>query len=400
MSSRSVGSERARAGDLVLVRPSKRGSSGEVARVLGRPDVARDVIGAFLLERGMPGGFDPAVEREARDAARRVAGDSSGRRDLRELPTFTVDPATARDFDDAISAERLPDGGTRVWVHIADVAAHVREGSLVDREAQRRATSVYVPGAVEPMLPHALSSDACSLLPGQRAPSGHGGARAGGCARGALVLLPIARAFGRTPRLRARGSCVRRSGERRGAMGAGARSRARGRRGARAPARGARRPRDRRRGARVRVRRARQRARRPRAGADRVAPAHRAPDDRRQRGGRRAARAARDPVSVPRARAAGPAAHRTARRAARLARGADAAAARATLLDAGGRPRRGDLAARRAPRAAHRPRAIALESLVLRSLKQAYYSPATSATRACTRRATATSPRRSAATRT
>ena len=171
VSSRSVGSERARAGDLVLVRPSKRGSSGEVARVLGRPDVARDVIGALLLERGMPGGFDPAVEREARDAARRVAGDSAGRRDLRELPTFTVDPATARDFDDAISAERLPDGGTRVWVHIADVAAHVREGSLIDREAQRRATSVYVPGAVEPMLPHALSSDACSLLPGCERPA-------------------------------------------------------------------------------------------------------------------------------------------------------------------------------------------------------------------------------------
>jgi ribonuclease R len=54
---------------------------------------------------------------------------------------------------------------TRVWVHIADVAAHVPEGSLVDREARRRATSTYVPGAVEPMLPHALSSDACSLLP-------------------------------------------------------------------------------------------------------------------------------------------------------------------------------------------------------------------------------------------
>ncbi len=88
------------------------------------------------------------------------------RRDLRELPTFTVDPATARDFDDAISAEALPDGTVRIWVHIADVAAHVPLGSAIDLEARRRSTSVYVPGTVEPMLPHALSSDACSLVPG------------------------------------------------------------------------------------------------------------------------------------------------------------------------------------------------------------------------------------------
>ncbi|MGA9313895.1 MAG: RNB domain-containing ribonuclease, partial [Solirubrobacteraceae bacterium] len=86
--------------------------------------------------------------------------------DLRELPTFTVDPSTARDFDDAISAKALPDGTVRVWVHIADVAAHVPLGSAIDVEARRRSTSVYVPGTVEPMLPHALSSDACSLVPG------------------------------------------------------------------------------------------------------------------------------------------------------------------------------------------------------------------------------------------
>ena len=85
-------------------------------------------------------------------------------------PTFTIDPPTARDFDDAISAERL-DGVVRVWVHIADVAAHVRPGSPVDREAFRRATSVYVPGLVEPMLPEALSNQACSLVPHQDRPA-------------------------------------------------------------------------------------------------------------------------------------------------------------------------------------------------------------------------------------
>ncbi|MGH2895722.1 MAG: ribonuclease R family protein, partial [Solirubrobacteraceae bacterium] len=112
--------------------------------------------------------FDPAVDREARIASERAAADPelAGRRDLRDLPTFTIDPATARDFDDAISAEAMDDGSWRVWVHIADVAAYVTPRSLVDREAYRRATSVYVPGMVEPMLPRALSDEACSLVPG------------------------------------------------------------------------------------------------------------------------------------------------------------------------------------------------------------------------------------------
>jgi ribonuclease R len=120
-----------------------------------------------MLDRGLRRRFDPAVERVARQAAEapEVGADAPGRRDLRDLPTFTIDPPTARDFDDAISAERLGGGRTRVWVHIADVSAHVRPGSLVDREAHRRATSVYVPGKVEPMLPEALSNQACSIVP-------------------------------------------------------------------------------------------------------------------------------------------------------------------------------------------------------------------------------------------
>ena len=125
--------------------------------------MARDVIEALMLERGLRRRFDPAVEREAREAS----GAPVERADLRHLPTFTIDPTGARDYDDAISAQALPDGGTRVWVHIADVAAFVRQGSLVDREARRRATSVYVPGGVEPMLPPALSNEKCSLVPGQ-----------------------------------------------------------------------------------------------------------------------------------------------------------------------------------------------------------------------------------------
>jgi ribonuclease R len=154
-------------GDLVLVAPTgPRAGHGRVVRRLGRPDIARDVLEALMLDRGLRRRFDPLVEREARAAAANVPHDVA-RRDLRDLPTFTIDPPTARDFDDAISAERLEGGAVRVWVHIADVAAHVPPGSEVDREAYRRATSVYVPGKVEPMLPEALSNDACSLVPHQ-----------------------------------------------------------------------------------------------------------------------------------------------------------------------------------------------------------------------------------------
>jgi len=161
-----TGSLRARPGDLVLVEPGTRKSAAHLTRVLGRPEVARDLLEGLMIDRGLRRGFDPALEQEATEAAQAASAARWPRRDLRELPTFTIDPASARDFDDAVSAQALEDGATRVWVHIADVAAHVREGSQLDREARRRATSVYVPGAVEPMLPHALSSDACSLLPG------------------------------------------------------------------------------------------------------------------------------------------------------------------------------------------------------------------------------------------
>jgi ribonuclease R len=156
----------AKAGDLVLVRPATRaGGHAKVLRRIGRPDVAADVLEALMLDRGLRRRFDPAVERAAKQARDAGADPDVTRRDLRDLATFTIDPVTARDFDDAISAEALAGDVTRIWVHIADVSAYVRPGSPVDREAARRATSVYVPGRVEPMLPEALSNDACSLVP-------------------------------------------------------------------------------------------------------------------------------------------------------------------------------------------------------------------------------------------
>lgn len=180
------------AGELVLVQfgGSGRGGGGRggggarggdgrarVVRRIGRPDVARDAIEALLLERGLARGFAPEVSaaaeraREQGLAAALREVQEGRRRDLRGLATLTIDPASAKDFDDAISAQRPKgeEGGgdlVRVWVHIADVSAYVPEGSVVDREARARGTSVYAPGAVEPMLPHALSNEACSLVPG------------------------------------------------------------------------------------------------------------------------------------------------------------------------------------------------------------------------------------------
>lgn len=136
----------------------------KVVSELGDPGVAADVIAAMLEDREVRTGFSRRMEEEAAQATERAKSLDFDRRDLRDLATFTVDPASAHDFDDAVSAERT-DRGVRLWIHIADVAAHVRPGDGLEKEAYRRANSTYVPGTVAPMLPHVLSSDACSLAP-------------------------------------------------------------------------------------------------------------------------------------------------------------------------------------------------------------------------------------------
>jgi len=156
------GAKGAGLGDLVLLGLGKRGA--RVVRRIGRPDNARDVVEALMLDRGLRRSFPRKVEDEAAEAAANPPWDGP-RRDLTDLATFTIDPATAKDFDDAVSARREGDR-TRIWVHIADVGAYVRPDSVIERETYRRGTSVYVPGAVEPMLPEVLSNDACSLRPG------------------------------------------------------------------------------------------------------------------------------------------------------------------------------------------------------------------------------------------
>jgi ribonuclease R len=163
-------------GDIVLVGAGKRGA--RVLKTIGKPWVARDVVEALMIDRGLRRSFPRRVETEAGEVgglgAPAAPGQSAGTRpalgaraDLTALPTFTIDPDSAQDFDDAISAERVEDGLVRIWVHIADVTAFVRPGSALDREALRRGTSTYVPGAVEPMLPERLSNGECSLRPGE-----------------------------------------------------------------------------------------------------------------------------------------------------------------------------------------------------------------------------------------
>ena len=140
-------------GDLAVVHPGR--GRARVVQALGPADHIENVLEALLVERGA------RVEFEPHDPP---APDPSGRVDLRDLTTYTVDPDTAKDFDDALSFRREGDG-IRAWVHIADVSYFVGAGTPLDRGASHRAFSTYVPGAVAPMLPHELADDLCSLRP-------------------------------------------------------------------------------------------------------------------------------------------------------------------------------------------------------------------------------------------
>jgi ribonuclease R len=153
-----------------ITRPptATRNPAGRVLEVLGRltdPGVDLKVI---VAKYGLPDTFPAEVEEEAGRVARPVGpAEVAGRTDFRGWLTVTIDPETARDHDDAVGIERRKDGGYRLAVHIADVAYYVHEGGPLDQEAYLRGTSVYFPDRVVPMLPHALSSDVCSLVEGK-----------------------------------------------------------------------------------------------------------------------------------------------------------------------------------------------------------------------------------------
>lgn len=141
---------------------------GEIIEILGFEGENEAEMHAILSEFGLPYKFDPEVEEEASVIKDHITeAEIKSRRDFRDVPTFTIDPEDAKDFDDALSLRRLDDGLWEVGVHIADVSHYVRPGSLIDDEALKRATSVYLVDRVVPMLPERLSNYICSLRPGE-----------------------------------------------------------------------------------------------------------------------------------------------------------------------------------------------------------------------------------------
>jgi ribonuclease R len=142
--------------------------TGRITARLGRTHEPRaEMLGVFEKYNLNPA-FPEAVEREAAVLPDRVhARDIGSRLDYREVPTFTIDPDDAKDFDDALSVEHLDEEEVRVGIHIADVSSYVRPGTALDREAQQRGNSTYLVGTVIPMLPEKLSNGLCSLVEAQ-----------------------------------------------------------------------------------------------------------------------------------------------------------------------------------------------------------------------------------------
>ncbi len=141
--------------------------SGEVTRVLGKPLENNAEMLSLALEKGFDDTYPKEVEEEAKAIHEHgiTENEISGRRDFRQTTTFTIDPADAKDFDDAISIKFLENGNTEVGIHIADVSHYVTPGTALDKEAYRRATSVYLVDRTIPMLPEVLSNELCSLNP-------------------------------------------------------------------------------------------------------------------------------------------------------------------------------------------------------------------------------------------
>ncbi|MGA0069626.1 MAG: RNB domain-containing ribonuclease [Miltoncostaeaceae bacterium] len=154
----------ARMGDLVTAR--MKGGGCEVLAIHGPSTLAGAAIRALIAHEGLGRGFGPKARDEAQGAARTRDEPDADRRDLRDQRVITIDPEGAKDHDDAIAVAAEGEG-IRLWVHIADVSRYVAAGGAIDREAERRGCSVYLPGTVDPMLPEILSNDVCSLRPGE-----------------------------------------------------------------------------------------------------------------------------------------------------------------------------------------------------------------------------------------
>ncbi|KQK27041.1 ribonuclease R [Chryseobacterium aquaticum] len=149
-------------------KPGDKNPEGEILQVLGAPGEHETEIHSILAEYGLPYSFPEEVELDAEKIDRRITEEEVlKRRDMRKICTFTIDPKDAKDFDDALSIQKLDNGNWEIGVHIADVSHYVVPGTMLDDEAYERATSVYLVDRVVPMLPEVLSNDVCSLRPNE-----------------------------------------------------------------------------------------------------------------------------------------------------------------------------------------------------------------------------------------
>jgi ribonuclease R len=153
----------------VIIEWTKRSETpiGKIVEILGANGENNAEMKAIALEKGFSQDFPSAVLEESKAIAERgiTEEDLANRKDMRGITTFTIDPADAKDFDDALSIETLEDGKYRIGIHIADVSFYVKPGTALDKEAYDRATSVYLVDRTIPMLPEELSNDLCSLKP-------------------------------------------------------------------------------------------------------------------------------------------------------------------------------------------------------------------------------------------
>ncbi len=162
-----------RDGEKALVRVTdwpRRANSpiGEVVDVLGQVGENNTEMHAILAEFGLPYRYPAQVEAAANELSEGITPQELARReDFRDVTTFTIDPRDAKDFDDALSVRKLKDGLWEVGIHIADVSHYVPEGSIIDREAEKRGTSVYLVDRTVPMLPERLCNQICSLRPNE-----------------------------------------------------------------------------------------------------------------------------------------------------------------------------------------------------------------------------------------
>ena len=141
---------------------------GEVVTILKAEDVNDMAMKEILIEAGFPLVFEQAVLDEANKLSETITREEiKKRKDYRDILTFTIDPVDAKDFDDAISIRNLDNGNYEIGVHIADVSHFVKQDSILDKSAYERATSVYLPDRVNPMLPEKISNELCSLRPNE-----------------------------------------------------------------------------------------------------------------------------------------------------------------------------------------------------------------------------------------